>query len=155
MVEELFLYHATSRDNVPSILKNGLLANPPSHAYASFGEAYLSGKVFLALDSLAAEAYGECADDEPEDVVVFKIPLVSLDERFFNYDWNNRCEYSKEINSCTYEGNIPAELLAECDPNREPGQSIHDFEGTYLYEKIMDVFDFEVEANKEEENKWY
>ena len=43
----LYLYHATDRKNLDSIMQNGLLVNPPSHNWEGM---YCDRKVFLALN---------------------------------------------------------------------------------------------------------
>lgn len=147
---DLFLYHATGRENLESIKKNGLLINPPSHAYEeTMGLEWLKGKIFLALSADAAEAYAETSEAF-DDIVVLKVDLDCLNEDNIQYDWNNRCEYYKDINSCVYLSDIPGELLQECDPSKEPSQNIHSFKGTDMYETIMCTFEEECETNLEE-----
>ena len=146
----MYLYHATDRKNLDSIMKNGLLINPPKHAFAEeIGIEALQGKIFLAFDADAAEAYVECADECPDEIVMLKINLDMLDPYNIDYDWNNRCEYYDDINSCVYKADIPASFISECNPENEPSQSIYSFKGTDLYEIIMDTFDYECETNKE------
>jgi len=149
-MRDLYLYHATDRANLSSILKHGLLINPPSHAYASFGESCLYDRVFLAFNAESAYCYAECSDNEPEDIVVLKISYTSLNSECFGYDWNNRCEYLKEINSCVYRKDIPARFIEICEPCNEPDYDLDRFEGTELYDIITDIFYYEVETNKEE-----
>ncbi len=70
-----------------------------------------------------------------------------------NYDWNNRCEYSDEINSVAYEENIPASAINIVeDVDNEPYQDLSNFRKTQMYNIIMDTFDSEVETNKERED---
>lgn len=98
-MSDLYLYHATDRKNLDSILTNGLLINPPSHAYKDFD---CEGKIFLAFDANVAESYAEESDDSPDNIVILRINLSCLHEDCFDYDWNNRCAYTHEINSCVY-----------------------------------------------------
>ncbi|MCR5201891.1 MAG: hypothetical protein K6D02_02180 [Lachnospiraceae bacterium] len=138
----LYLYHATDKNNLESIKQNGLLINPPKHSYEKeIGVEILEGKIFLALESYAAEAYAECADECPENVVVLKVDLEALNQNDFDFDYNNRCEYDKYINSCVYKSDIPGNLLQECDPAKEPFQDIYTFKGTNMYETIMRIYD--------------
>ena len=147
---DLFLYHATGRENLESIKKNGLLINPPSHAYEeTIGLEGLTGKIFLALSADAAEAYAEVSEAFV-DIVILKVPLDCLNEDNIRYDWNNRCEHYYEINSCVYLSDIPGDLLQECDPDKEPFQDIRAFEGTELYEIIIGTFEEECETNLDE-----
>ena len=132
----LYLYHATDRKNLESIKQNGLLVNPPEHAFKEeIGIAALKGKIFLALDA---------------DIVVLKVDIDSLNQNNFEYDWNNRCEYYKDINSCVYKADIPGSLLQECNPANEPFQNIHTFKGTDMYEIVMCTFEEECETNLED-----
>jgi hypothetical protein len=150
----LYLYHATYSIYLDSILAKGLLARPSSTNWK--GMAMFDG-VYLALDSEAAISYAETSDfldeyDGAEDieVVLLKIPLSALDETKFQYDWNNLCEYHTDINSCIYNKNIPASVISVVNnPGGEPYQDIDSFEGTYLYEVLLDTFDYEVETNME------
>lgn len=150
-MSDLYLYHATDSNNVDSILKNGLLCNPPKHNWDGMTTNLWGNFVFLALDANAAESYVEEQDEEPEDIAVFKINLENLDESLIGYDWNNRCGYHNEINSVVYNGDIPAKYLELCDVEKEPFQELDSFEDTLLYERVMTVFEEEVESNMENE----
>ena len=145
MSDDLYLYHATDRKNLDSIMKNGLLTEPPSHNWEGM---YCEGKIFLAFDANIAEDYAVSSENAPEEVVILKIPLNVLHESSIDYDWNNRCEYHDDINSCVYTLNIPANCISIAS-NNEPEQTIDDFEDTSMYEILMRVFDEEVETNLE------
>ena len=84
----MFLYHATGKSNVDSIMKHGLLTNPPKHSWKDFG--WLDGHIFLAFDANIANDYRECCDED-EEIVVLKIQYEGLNPKSFGYDWNNRC----------------------------------------------------------------
>lgn len=144
----MYLYHATNRKNLESILEKGLLINPPEH---NWNDMYCENQIFLAFDASVAEEYARTSENAPSEIVVLKVKLDSLSSNF-RYDWNNRCEYTKDINSCVYKSDIPPECLQICNPANEPSQTIHDFEGTDLYEIILTVFDEEVETNLERED---
>lgn len=147
----MYLYHATGRENLESIKKNGLLINPPSHAYArDMCLETLKGKIFLALDAEAAEAYAEVSEAF-DDIVILKISLDCLNEQNIGYDWNNRCEYYRDINSCVYYADIPGDCLQECNASSEPSQDIWTFKGTDMFEIIMCTFEEECETNLENE----
>lgn len=148
-MSDLYLYHATDRKNLESIKQNGLLINSPEH---NWKDMYCDGQIFLALNAEAAEEYAKSSDNPPNDIVVLKVDIDSLNENSFKYDWNNRCEYYKDINSCVYTADIPESLLKECNPSNEPSQNIHTFEGTDMYDIIMCTFDTECETNLEDED---
>lgn len=145
----MYLYHATDRKNLESILQNGLLINPPSHNWESM---YCDNQIFLALDASVAEDYADTADNPPEETVILKVNLDSLNPHCFDYDWNNRCEYRRDINSCVYKKNIPGNLLQECHSSSEPFQEFDDFEGTELYNILFDTFWEECETNLERDD---
>ena len=147
----LYLYHATDANNLESILRNGLLLNPPKHAFAeTIGTEFLKDRIFLAVNADVAEAYAEVADECPENIVVLGIPLSELDETAICYDWNNRCEYCSDINSVVYLKAISPESISVVeDIEQEPYQDIESFRKTYLYQTILDTFDEEVESNLE------
>ena len=127
-MSELYLYYATDRKNLESILKYGLLINPPEHAYAEeMGTETLCGKIFLAFDSNVVESYAKAADECPEDIVILKVKVDCLNLNNFRYDWNNRCEYYDDINSYVYVADIPGSLLQECNSINEPSQNIFTF----------------------------
>ena len=142
----MYLYHATDRKNLESIKKNGLLIHPPHHNWEGM---YCDDQIFLALNAEAALSYAESAENPPEDIVVLKVKLEDLHQQSFYYDWNNRCEYRTDINSCVYHLDIPGQLLQECNPNDEPDQNIDDFKDTALWEIVLCVFEEQVETNKE------
>ena len=142
----LYLYHATDRKNLDSIMQNGLLVNPPSHNWEGM---YCDNQLFLALNYDAALAYAESADNPPEDIVVLKVKLDVLNDSSIAYDWNNRCEYTKDINSIAYRADISGNCLQIASASSEPDQTINSFKGTDLYDTILNTFDNEVETNME------
>lgn len=142
----LYLYHATDRKNLAAIKENGLLIHPPNHNWEQINCA---NRIFLALSASAAEEYVKDADTPPENLVMLKIDLDMLNMSSIKYDWNNRCEYVKDINSCVCCSDIPGNLLQECNISTEPSQSIYDFYGTELYDILYDTFWDECETNLE------
>lgn len=146
-MSDLYLYHATDKDNLYSIMSQGLLINPPK---SNWSDMYCDNQIFLALNAHVAIKYVEECSHPPKNIIVFKIPLDALNSSCINYDWNNRCEYTIDINSISYKSNIPKELLSICNPNNEPEYDIYDFEGTELFDIVKDVFDYEVETNLEQ-----
>ena len=88
------------------------------------------------------------SESQIEDVVVLKIPLFSLHEGSIRYNWNNRCEYQKDIVSCAYTLNITANVISVASTSDEDFV-ICDYKGTNMYEIIMSTFDAEVETNLE------
>lgn len=146
--ENLYLYHATDARNLESIRRGGLLCKPPHRNWDDMTDNLWGDFVFLAVDPNIAESYAETQPDAPDEVVTLKIKVSDLDENRFGYDWNNTCEYSNEVNTMTYAGDIPAEVIEVCDGS-EPFQDMEDFKGHGLYEKVMRVFWTEVESNRE------
>ena len=144
-MSELYLYQATDRKNLDLILEHGLLINPPKR---NWNDMYCEGQIFLAFDSNVAEDFAMASESQIEDVVVLKIPLFSLHEGSIRYDWNNRCEYQKDIVSCAYKLNIPANVISVASTSDE-GFDIDDYEGTDMYEIIINTFDEEVGTNLE------
>ena len=156
IMKELYLYHATYKSNLSSILKKGLLINPPKHNWT---EMDCDDKIFLAFNIHNAIAYAKAMNDyktivneNKEEIILFRVAYKKLDENKFYYDWNNRCEYYNDIDSCVYEDNIDAKYLEVVDFNKieeEPNQNLNSFKRTTLYNTILDVFDYEVETNME------
>ena len=143
----LYLYHATALENKDSILSDGLLINPKKH---NWDNMYCDGKIFLALNAECAEDYVYSAEDAPDDIVMFKVPLQALNPAYIGYDWNNRCEYHTDINSIVYNADIPAgKLQVVTSIGSEPDQDIDSFEGTDLYDIVLDTFNTECETNLE------
>jgi len=141
----MYLYHATSIKNKQSIDKHGLLIGCKSN----WQDIYTSEAIYLAVDPDVAEDYVTASDTyNGEEVIVYQVDINDIDQSKVYYDWNNRCEYSSEINSVEYRDNIPPKFLS---PAKERDQEIEDFKGTLLYERVMRVFDEEVETNLEKE----
>lgn len=153
-MKDLYLYHATDKKNLKSIMKNGLLVNPPTHNWDGM---YCDNMIFLAFDAYVAEDYASSSDntqdDDDIDIVVLKVRLNDLNADNIYYDWNNRCECMDDINSCAYTLNIPSSNLQICNPEDEPSQSIYDFKGSYLFDIISYTFDVEVETNLENQEE--
>ena len=146
----MYLYHATDRKNIESILSKGLLINPPKHNWSNM---FCEGKIFLAFDCEDAKNYLMMSDNAPKDIVILKIKLDRLQSNKFDYDWNNKCEYDTDINSCVYKADIPNTCIEVCNNiNDEPEQTVFDFKYTDLYDRIMNVFDEEVESNLENDS---
>ena len=148
-MSDLYLYHATDRKYLDSIKKSGLLINPPDH---NWKDMYCEGQIFLALSAEVAEDYASSSENPPEDIVILKVKLDSLNDNNFGYDWNNRREYRNDINSCVYKADIPGNLLQECNSSNEPDQDFDDFKRTELYNILFDVFWEECETNLERED---
>ena len=145
----LYLYHATSKEYLDSILKNGLLINPP---HKNWEGMYCDGQIFLALNTTAAQYYVTTQKNKFNEIVMLKINLDSLDDSKIQYDYNNYCKHASEINSISYEADIPANSISICGINDNPNQTIFDFKHTYLYEVVMDTFDYEIETNEDYED---
>lgn len=145
----LYLYHATDRKNLAAIKKSGLLITPPSHNWKDMD---CTNRIFLALDASVAAEYVKESDNPPKDIIILKINLDALNMSAIKYDWNNKCEYVKDINSCVYYSDIPENLLQECNISLEPSQSIYDFQDTELYDILFDTFWEDCETNLERED---
>ncbi len=144
----LKLYHATSVKNLEAIRNEGLKRGCPSN----FKGMNMDNCLYLALNPDAAIWYAKHADSyRDKEVVVFSVTLSSLDSDQIRYDWNNRCEYEKDINSIAYSEDIPIVHLMSDDEIRTADKNQLDaFKGTSLYEIVTDVFYEQVETNKEE-----
>lgn len=139
----MYLYHATSIKNKDSIERNGLLIGCKSN----WKDMYTSDAIFLAVNPDVAEDYVASSETyNGEEIIVYQIDINDIDQSKVYYDWNNRCEYSSEINSVAYKENIPPMFL---NVAKEIDQEIEDFKGTLLYERVMSTFDEEVETNME------
>ena len=149
-MNSLYLYHATGKENLDSIKKNGLLINPPSHTETD--DPYREGKIFLAFDAQAACDYAEVSE-QFDEVAVLKVKLENLDPYAFGYDENNLCDSLDMINSCIYMKDIPAEALQECSPDKEPELDFNDFEGTAVFEIVSDAFYTNNEVYKEDDER--
>lgn len=148
--DELFLYHATDKKNLESIMKNGLSTTPEHHNY---NDMSCDDLIFLALNPKSALNFVKNCDNPPEDIVLLQIPLKSLVSEHIKYDWNNLCEYRSEISSIAYNKNIsPADIteISLKDINSVNLLHFEDFKGTYLYDIIDNTFYYEVESNKED-----
>lgn len=144
----LYLYHATYRCYLDSILKYGLRCGNNKHNFSD-SEDY----IYLALDATAAYDYAETGlaewgeddfteDDSTYDVVVLRIPYDKLSFDYFGYDWNNICDDWEDINSCIYTQNIPPNCIKIVNNiYSEPEQTIDDFEDTELGEALISCWE--------------
>ena len=144
----MYLYHATDEQNLNSILEKGLLINSGQN---NWQDMYCDGKIFLAFDSSVAEDYADCADNPPEETVILKINFDYLNQSSFGYDWNNRCEYLADINSCVYLQDIPPSAIIGTCKYDDCSNTLEDFKGTEMYDIIYDTFWEECETNMERE----
>lgn len=148
-MRELYLYHGTSSVNKKDIEKRGLRTGRPSN----WEEMFTEGAIYLAVNPYVAEDY-VCASPKynGEDIIIYQVALSELNEQNIYYDWNNRCEYHTDINSIAYRGNILPKHLIQWIPSKQgidETQTIEDFDGTLLYERVMSTFYEEVETNLE------
>ena len=153
----MFLYHATVRHNLPSILKKGLTRGNPQN----FEGMYMDDCVYLSFSPEIGISFIENSDsyDGEEDIVVFRIDSRKLDKGFIGYDWNVLCEYEREIVSLTYYKDIaPSDLHLmnehEIEETKEvtfPDLRYLDEDSREIWEIIGNIFDEEVETNMEEE----
>ena len=146
----MFLYHATDKKNLDSILEKGLLTNSGQN---NWNDMYCEGKIFLAFNPSVAEDYADCSDNPPEETVILKIKFEALNQSAFEYDWNNRCEYSSDINSVVYLQDIPPNAIIGACKDDDSDQSLEDFKNTEMYDIIFDTFWEECETNLEREDE--
>ena len=140
-MKELYLYHATDKKYLNSIMKNGLIINPPFHNWKDMN---CSGKIFLAFDARSAVDYLVCSDNilPFDDIVLFKINIKDLYPNNIGYDWNVHCENILDIDSCIYTNTIPPKYLHVCkNLKKEPFRDLDDFKNTFIYDIIVDTFD--------------
>lgn len=140
----MYLYHATNKKYLNNILTGGLILNPPHH---NFQDMWCDGKIYLAFSSEVAREYFKMAGGRSSDCVVLRINFDKLSPHSFEYDWNNRCEYTSDIDSVAYTKEIPSECISIF--NGVDNSCLEDFEDTDMYWIILDTFDEEVETNLE------
>ncbi len=87
-------YHATNKKNLPSIMTNGLLINPPSRNYA------ISDRVICLTET--SESAGYWFDGDAEDMAILEINGNLLDGRF--EEDRSGCAY-------LYTENIPPQAI--------------------------------------------
>ena len=98
-----YLYHASFRQLLPSIKKNGLNPRIESKSWSMSGNY-----IYLSADKYVAESYAEIADNVPDsyldNIIVFEIDknLLNLDK--LTMDTNN-----KAGDTYQYAGIIPWE----------------------------------------------
>lgn len=90
----MYLYHATSKKYLDSILRGGLILNPSHH---NFSDMYCENKIYLAFSTDAAREYFKFSGNKSSDCVVLRVDFDKLSQNSFEYDWNNRCVNIKEI----------------------------------------------------------
>ena len=158
--EPFVLYHCTHKNNFNSIYNEGLKPGCP----ANWDGMSMENKLYFAFDPEVALDYAMNSSKAEEmgwnedDFVIFELDYDCLDPELFSYDWNNKCEYSSDINSVAYEGKVsPGALISygTISHMRDAGATaftLEDFNGTMLYEKVMNTFEEEVETNKERED---
>lgn len=108
-----FLYHATYRAYLGSILTHGLGgASPPVPANYEDSEA---GVVYLADCPEVARSYAESAEHVPEawldDIVVMRVRSASLEPGRLSPDANVRCEPDEPVSTFAYRGVVPPDAL--------------------------------------------
>ena len=146
----MFLYHATDKKNLDSILEKGLLTNSGQN---NWEDMYCEGKIFLAFNPSVTEDYVYSSDNSPEDVVILKIKFDALNQSAFRYDWNNRCKYSSDINSVVYLQDIPPNAIVGTCKEDDSDQNLEDFKNTEMHDIVLDTFWVECETNLEREDE--
>ena len=145
------LYHATYAKTLASIQKNGLKPNMPHNWGVGLYGYDLSDKIFLSFSPAVSEDYLSTSDTykEDEDIIVLEIDTKDIDLNKCEYDWNNRCECTEDINSVAYEGTI-TKFRVLTDWKDISGAEIDamkygDEDAQRLYWILCDTFDEEVE----------
>lgn len=150
------LYHATYKENMDAILKDGIRRYMPQN----FEGMSMNDCVYFAIHPQAALDFVESSDTyEDQEIVVFAVDSKDLDMRYVTYDWNNRCEYENDIISIAYQNDVDSRCLSvftkeEIDRTDEVVFSDlkHlDDSASKIWEKVGTIFDEEVETNKENE----
>lgn len=144
----MYLYHATSKKYLDSILREGLILNP---SHRNFSDMYCENKIYLAFSTDAAREYFRFSGKESSDCVVLRVDFNKLSQNSFEYDWNNRCEYERDIDSVVYLKVIPPECITIF--HGEDIQCLDDFKDTKMYRTIVDTFYEEVETNLEDDEE--
>ena len=146
----MYLYHATSKKYLDNTLREGLVLNPPHH---NFSDMYCENKIYLAFSTDAAREYFKFSGNKSSDCVVLRVDFDKLSQNSFEYDWNNRCEYERDIDSVVYLKDIPPECITIF--HGEDSQCLDDFKDTKMYWTIIDTFYEEVETNLEESDEYH
>lgn len=147
------LYHATYKDNIPSIKEKGLIP----HYHKNFDGMDMNDCLYFAFNPETALCYLENSDTyDGQDIMILSIDTNKLDTQSIRYDWNNKCEYESNINSIAYSGSIPFDNFHICTREEiedAPEHHLLDFkhDDSCIYEIIGSVFDEEVETNLERE----
>ena len=152
------LYHATFKENEASILEKGL----ERFHDQNFEGMSMNDCIYFAFDIDAAVSFLESADTyDGQEIVVFEIDSRDLDIKSISYDWNNRCEYEKDIISIAYEDDVSPEHLhlmskeemEQAEPCEFSDLKHLDDSSAEIWEKIGTIFDEEVETNKDIEER--
>lgn len=146
----MYLYPATSKKYLDSILREGLVLNP---SHRNFSDMYCENKIYLAFSTDAAREYFKFSGKESSDCVVLRVDFNKLSQNSFEYDWNNRCEYERDIDSVVYLKDIPPECITVF--YGEDIQCLDDFKDTKMYWTIIDMFYEEVETNLEKSDEYH
>lgn len=156
----LVLYHCTHKNNLASIYSEGLKPGCPANwdGMSMENKVYFSFDPEVAFDYAMNSSKAEEMGWQEEDFVILEYAYDCLDPKLFSYDWNNRCEYSDDINSVAYEGVVRTGAMISygtIQQMRETGATaftLEDFKDTDMYERVMNTFEEEVETNKERED---
>ena len=156
----MILYHATYKSNAEKIGKEGLRRNSP----INFNGMSMEGMLYFAFNPEAAVSFIESADNYGgQEITVFAVEARDIDLSKVRYDWNNRCEYHEDIISLAYDEDVPAIMLNELTADEiaaAPDITIDDLEelddeAYEIWDKLMTVFDEEVETNLENDPEKY
>lgn len=147
------LYHATYRENVDAILKDGIKRYMPKN----FEGMSMNDCVYFAFNPQTALDFIKNSDTyEGQEIVVLSVDSKDLDMRYVTYDWNNRCEYENDIISIAYQSDVDSRYLSVLTKIDKAEEIVFsdlkhlDDSASEIWEKVGTVFDEEVETNMEE-----
>ena len=108
-----YLYHATFREYVPDIQREGLMAGK----HVSYQGSNPAGRVYFCYDEDCAVSFVEAADNITDDVYNSGIVLLVVDSSFldaslYREDDNIQDEQLRHLN-LAYEGVVPPSAIIE------------------------------------------
>lgn len=98
-----YLYHATPKDNLKRIKKEGITPNSNHHWSDSKNYVYLATDPEIAYDFVVTSEY----NDDFDQIAILEIPVRELNLQKLRADSNVDFEDADEIYSYEYDGVIP------------------------------------------------
>lgn len=135
-------YHATYRNNLQSILKEGLNPEIKEHNWKGY---YVDNLIFLAFDPYTAIDFAKTADNyNKQEVVVLEIDSKDINLNDLRYDWNVKCRTVRDINTIAYANRITKfKVLTSEDVNKarvvydEDFKDVTDYLFNYFEEHVI------------------